>query len=55
MRLKSAVPCHTSGTIVESGIDMPSDKPNILQTGRTAVRHMGRADDHPSRLTDTEL
>ena len=55
VRLRSAVSCHTSGTIVESGIDMPSDKPNILQTGRTAVRHMGGADDHPSRLTDNEL
>ena len=55
VRLRSAVSCHTSGTIVEIGIDMLSDKPNILQTGRTAVRHMGGADDHPSRLTDTEL
>ena len=50
--LRSAVSCHTSGIIVEIAIDMPSDKPNTLQAGRTAVRHMGGADDHPSRLTN---
>ena len=51
----SAVSCHASGAIVDTVIDMPSGKPNILQAGRAVVRNMGGADDHPSRLTDNEL
>ena len=43
IRLRPAVPCHTSGTIVEFGIESPITNLNILQTGRTELRHMGGA------------
>ena len=42
-RPSPATPQNTTGTIVESAIDMPIPNPNVLQTGRTAVRHMGGA------------
>ena len=48
IRLRPAVPCHTSGTIVELGIDIAYYILGSNQISRTAVRHRAERERDPS-------